>query len=325
MKDTWGRDIDYMRISITDRCNLRCRYCMPQGIAPVPMEEILTYEEIEKVCEAAAELGIRRLKITGGEPLVRKGCTDLAGRLKRVHGIEQVTLTTNGVLLAPYAKELADQGLSGVNISLDTLDREVYAGITGTDALEDVKAGIKAALSEGLSVKINAVLQPEINDTQWEQLLLLTAEYPLDVRFIEMMPIGYGKEYRAVSNMELLKQLKERYPELEQDLKPHGNGPAVYYRIPGFQGSAGFISAVNKKFCRDCNRIRLTAAGELKPCLCYEESVDVRAVLRGTGETERKEALRSAIQKAVRQKPGQHCFDQKEVVTEKQPMVRIGG
>lgn len=320
MKDQYGRTIDYMRISITDRCNLRCRYCMPEGVELVSMGEILTYEEIEQICRVAVQEGIRKLKITGGEPLVRKGCVDLVERLKAIPGMEQVTLTTNGVLLKEYARALAQTGLDGVNISLDSLNRERYQWITGRDELERVLQGLNAALEEGLKTKINVVLQKEVNETEWEALIGLAKDSLVDVRFIEMMPIGYGKQFEPISNEQLLEMLCKKYPQLERDESVHGNGPAQYYRIPGYQGSIGFISAIHGKFCGSCNRIRLTAQGELKPCLCYGESYDLREALR-----QKPERIREILRSAIIGKPKQHCFEELKNITEEKRMVQIGG
>ena len=192
MLDQYGRSIDYMRVSITDRCNLRCRYCMPEGVELLPMKDILTYEEIREICSEAARLGIRKLKITGGEPLVRLGCADLIRELKAIEGIEQVTMTTNGVLLGRYLPELIRAGLDAVNISLDTLDRDRYAAITGRDELVSVLESVDAALASPLRVKINAVLQKGVNDDEWFSLAELARGRALDVRFIEIMPIGFG-------------------------------------------------------------------------------------------------------------------------------------
>lgn len=196
MKDQYGRIIDYMRISITDRCNLRCRYCMPEGVELVPMKNILSYEEIEMVCQAAAKAGIRKFKITGGEPLVRLGCTELIGKIKKIPGVEQVTMTTNGVLLSKYLPELLENGLDAVNISLDTLDRERYQVITGQDELFRVLESVDQAVDAGIPVKINSVLQKGMNEDEFLALARLTLEKKLDVRFIEMMPIGLGKSLR---------------------------------------------------------------------------------------------------------------------------------
>ena len=204
MKDQYGRIIDYMRISITDRCNLRCRYCMPEGVELVPMKNILSYEEIEMVCQAAAKAGIRKFKITGGEPLVRLGSPELIGKIKKIPGVEQVTMTTNGVLLSKYLPELLKNGLDAVNISLDTLDRERYQVITGRDELFRVLESVDQAVDAGIPVKINSVLQKGMNEDEFLALARLTLEKKLDVRFIEMMPIGLGKKYETIYNEDIL-------------------------------------------------------------------------------------------------------------------------
>ena len=321
MRDSLGREIDYMRISVTDRCNLRCRYCMPEGIVLSPARELLTFEEIELVSQAAAELGIRRFKITGGEPLVRRGCPKLIGRLRRIPKVEQVTLTTNGVLLGDFLDELLENGLDGVNISLDTLNADLYQQITGFDELERVREGIYKAVESGLRVKINTVLQRGVNDSEWEAFTGFAREIPVDVRFIELMPIGFGEKEKGVNGNEILSLLRKKYPQMEKDDRIHGNGPAVYYRIPGFEGCVGFICAVHRKFCASCNRIRLTAKGELKPCLCYGDCVDLRRVVREGAYQE----IKGAIWEAVIRKPKMHCFETEEGVTECRRMVEIGG
>ena len=249
MIDSFGRNIDYMRISITDRCNLRCRYCMPDGVEWLPMEDILSYEEIGRVCRAAARLGIRHLKITGGEPLVRKGCPELIGSLKNIPGIEAVTITTNGILLEQHLDRLKLAGVDGINVSLDTLDRRQFADLTGFDRLDQVLSGIRRAVDAGFKVKVNAVSLKLDRDQDgsygWERLAGLAREYPLDVRFIEMMPIGYGKQFETVDHQKLLEQMRQVFPDMEMDTAKHGFGPAVYYRVPGFQGSLGLISAIH--------------------------------------------------------------------------------
>ena len=285
MIDGKGRLIDYMRISVTDRCNLRCRYCMPDGIRQIAMSEILTYEEIERICQIAAELGIKKLKITGGEPLVRKGCTDLIRRLKKVPGIEQVTLTTNGVLLTEYLESLKKAGTDGINISLDTCNSIRYQAITGMDACDRVIEAVHKSAVSGIRTKVNAVLQEdnpegEVCKEDIKGLLDLSKETAVDVRFIELMPIGYGKKRHGVSNDRVLSEIRKIYPEIKRDERTHGNGPAVYYQIPGFSGSIGFISAMHGKFCRECNRIRMTATGDIKPCLCYADVYPLRDLLR---------------------------------------------
>lgn len=321
MQDTYGRQIDYMRISITDRCNLRCRYCMPDGIQCVPMKELLTYEEIEAVCCEAASLGIRKFKITGGEPLVRKDCGELIRMIKRTPGVEQVTLTTNGVLLGEYLDELIDAGLDAVNISLDTLDAKRYREITGFDELDRVLKSMEAVEKRGLRMKINTVLQNGINSNEWTDIVELARDHRLDVRFIEMMPIGSGKKSQMISNDSLIAGLKERYGGVEKDTAVHGNGPAVYYKIPGFKGSVGFISAIHGKFCDSCNRIRMTSTGKVKPCLCFEDSLSIReAAQSGNGEE-----IRNILREAISRKPQMHCFEEECSVTEKRKMAQIGG
>ncbi len=339
MKDRFGRTIDYMRISITDRCNLRCRYCMPDTISPVPGEAILSYEEMETVCHAAARAGISRFKITGGEPLVREGCAGFIGRLKKIPGIRQVTMTTNGILLDRYLPQLLEHGLDAVNISLDTLNADVYEQITGRNELFRVLDNTGLAVDAGLPVKVNCVLIKGINDREWQELAELSRNLKIDIRFIEMMPIGHGKKFEPVYNDLLLKQLLEQYPDLEKDRRVHGNGPAVYYRLPGARGSIGFISAMHGKFCGSCNRLRLTSQGKLKPCLCYADSVDVRSILRGEVSVEafgknmdnhrinlnQEKELCEAISEAVSQKPGMHQFEAADGVTEQAWMAQIGG
>lgn len=321
MKDQYGREIDYLRLSITDRCNLRCTYCMPEGCQWLPMSDILTFEELETVCRLGAELGIRKLKVTGGEPLVRRGCVELIRALKALPGIEQVTLTTNGVLLAQSAAALRDVGVDGVNVSLDSLDPAAFARITGRDCLSEVLRGIDAALNQGLKVKLNTVLQPGRNDDQWPGLLELARDRALDVRFIEMMPIGLGRGVPGISNRDLLAWMEERYGPLPEDTRSHGNGPAVYRTIPGFRGSVGFISAIHGKFCDQCNRVRLSSTGWLKGCLCYGDGADLREPLR-RGDLE---AVRERFAGVVRTKPRAHCFDRPAEMTERQEMSKIGG
>jgi len=293
---------------------------MPDGIQWLPAEEILTLEEITEVCRQAAGLGIRRIKVTGGEPLVREGCTHLVAMLKALPGIEQVTLTTNGVYLPSYAEALYRAGVDAVNVSLDTLDAKEYEIITGFDLLADVLEGIFDLEQRRIPVKMNVVPQQKKKD-MWIKLAGLARNRRLDVRFIEMMPIGHGRGLRAVPNAEILGVLEECYGKMETDRSVHGNGPAVYYKVPGFLGSIGFISAVHERFCSKCNRIRLTSAGWLKPCLCFQEGVSVKEALRGG----RKDEVGALIREAVRQKPKGHSFGDPQKITETSEMAKIGG
>lgn len=336
MKDKYNREIDYMRISITDRCNLRCKYCMPNDVEFAPTYEILTYKEIEKICIVAAKVGIKKLKITGGEPLVRPKCAELVKTLKVIPGIEQVTLTTNGILLMEHIDELIKYGLDAVNISLDTVKAQVYREITKKDELKKVMDGIDCAVSRGLKTKVNVVLQEGVNEKEWYDLIQLAKNKPIDVRFIEMMPIGYGKKYNTIFNENIIEKIKGIYEDITYDHRKHGNGPAIYYNIPGFKGSIGFISAVHGKFCNDCNRIRLTSTGILKPCLCYSDGVDLKQILREKFQCEGndnkfskkdyiEQQLLKAITKAISIKPKSHCFDNLKDITENNKMVQIGG
>ncbi|WP_461613012.1 GTP 3',8-cyclase MoaA [Clostridium sp. Marseille-QA1073] len=321
MIDSYGRIIDYMRISITDRCNLRCKYCMPNGIEWTSMKEILTFEEIERICKSAASLGIHSIKITGGEPLVRKDCAKLVNMIKKIPGIEKVTITTNGVLLSQYIEDLIAAGIDGINVSLDSLKPNIFYEITGLSALDKVIEGMKIAISKKILIKINSVLMEEKNSEEWRQLIQFSNKMPVDVRFIEMMPIGYGRKFKAVNNEELLFKIKQEYPSIEKDMKKHGNGPAIYYHIPGFQGSIGFISAMHGKFCEGCNRIRITATGFMKPCLCYDSGVDLKEVSRNGSQME----LLDTMKEVIKNKPKAHCFEHIEKMTEEKAMVKIGG
>lgn len=321
MKDTFDRTIDYMRVSITDRCNLRCEYCMPDGVQLCSHEDILTYDEIVSVCREAVSLGIVKFKITGGEPLVRKDCASLIRKLYEIPGTQQVTLTTNGVLLKDQLDELKAAGLQYVNISLDTLDRDRFARITGYDSLAEVLESVNAALDAGMKVKLNAVMHDREYHKDFRQLVEMAKDSPLDVRFIEMMPIGYGADAYLVSNDTLMKELEEIYGDIEPDYDIKGNGPAVYYKIPGFRGSIGFISAIHGKFCSTCNRIRLTSVGEIKSCLCFDNGVSLKDAIRNRDSSEINRLLRESIA----DKPEEHCFGDLKNITERKNMIQIGG
>ena len=323
LKDSYGRTINYMRISVTDRCNLRCRYCMPDGIRCVPMKELLTYEETAFVCAQAAALGIDRYRVTGGEPLARKDCAALVSMLKRTPGVRQVTMTTNGLLLAEHLDELLEAGLDGVNISLNTTDREQYRAIAGADGAEKALAAVRLAAGR-LPVKVNCVVIRGMNEDAPPRLAALAKELPVDVRFIEMMPIGAGKDLETVPNAEIAGMIGMLPGRAAEDSAPAGNGPAVYRRPEGFRGRIGFISAVHEKFCADCNRLRLTSTGELKPCLCYADTVPLKGILRD-GKAEKEERIRKKIREAVRSKPKEHCFGNRADVTEERKMSQIGG
>lgn len=332
MKDSYGRSIDYMRISVTDRCNLRCRYCMSDDIKPIPKEELLTYEEIVQIVEAAAELGITKIKLTGGEPLVRKDVVTLVRMLHAVPGVREVTMTTNGVLLMERLDELINGGIHAINISIDTLDEKKYEQITGKRELSNIILAVREAAKRGIKVKINTVLLGGTSEEELFQILQIAQDQNIDVRFIELMPIGEGKKMHGISGKEWLMRIKERYPSLQENYQVHGNGPAKYYHISGFAGSVGFISAIHGKFCNTCNRVRLSSTGQLKACLCYEGMRDLKSILRKNGWKDEKEqqerlklALKEEIAAAIMEKPLEHCFENPDNMTEHQKMVAIGG
>ena len=323
MLDRYGRVINYLRISVTDRCNLRCCYCMPEGVQDVGMKNILTFEEIWEIVRTGVSLGITHIRITGGEPLVRKGCVNLIRGIREIPGVETITMTTNGVLLGNYAKQLKEAGVDGVNISLDTLDPEEVYKITGKRELQEVLAGIRAAKTAGLPVKLNAVNRKELDPIP---LVRYAQEENLPIRFIEMMPVGYGKKYVGRSNEELRETLEAVCGNAEcmtnrEELSRMGSGPAVYYQFSDLKVPVGFISAIHGKFCDTCNRVRLTAEGYLKLCLCYDEGEDLRRVLR-EGE---KENLRTIMEQTIFRKPAAHCFEHPAEMTETHEMVKIGG
>lgn len=323
MKDSFGREIEYMRVSVTDRCNLRCRYCMPKGIELLAKNEILSFEEILRVCRQAALLGIDRIKITGGEPLVRKGIEHLIADLKKIPGISQVTMTTNGILLKEHLDDLVSAGIDGVNISLDTLKADRYEMITGSNNLLKVTDSIDACLSAGIRLKINSVIMKGINDDEITSLASLARDNALDVRFIEMMPIGFGRDYQPVSGSDILHVIESKFGKVKADDTFHGNGPAKYVKPEGFTGSIGFISAMHGKFCSECNRVRLTSTGKLKSCLCYDDAVDLRQVLRSDEGSDEK--LTDLLKEGIIAKPSGHCFEDVDKVTEKKKMISIGG
>lgn len=321
MIDTLGRRIDYLRISITDRCNMRCRYCMPDGISAVGHGDVLRYEEIVEICRAALRVGITKFKVTGGEPFVREGAVGFIRELRRLPGVESVTVTTNGWLLPQVLPELRRIGIDGVNISLDSLDRAQYRAITSVDALPEVLQAVRQCAAAGLPTKINAVLLADTKE-QIAPLARLAEELPVDVRFIELMPIGCGAYQQGYSGDEALAVLRGAYPDLAPLSVRRGNGPAAYYASRSLKGYIGMIAANSHVFCRQCNRLRLTSTGFLKPCLCYDDGADLRAAVRsGQGES----LLAQAIEQAILRKPARHCFDEAKAVTERKAMNEIGG
>ena len=325
MFDRYQREIHYLRLSVTDLCNLRCRYCMPDGVEKLEREAVLTYEEFLRLAALFARCGIDTVRVTGGEPLVRKNVAQLVAGLKATPGIRRVTLTTNAVLLAEQLPALLDAGLDSVNISLDTLRPEVFRQITARDDFAAVQAGLQAALQSGLPVKLNCVPQAGVNEGELEALAALAKDNAMQVRFIEMMPIGYGAAMPCISGPELRARFARRWPELAplSPAQEHalGDGPAVYYTVPGWQGSIGFIAAVHGKFCASCNRVRLTSQGFLRPCLASETGCDLRALLRSGADDAQ---LLTAIRETIWAKPREHHFNDSSMPATR-GMYRIGG
>lgn len=323
MLDNHGRNIDYLRISVTDRCNLRCIYCMPQGgVEWLPHESILTFEEITRLCRLFAELGIRKIKLTGGEPLVRQNIVELVSEIKHIPGIEQVTMTTNGVLFAPLAASLRQAGLDAVTFSLDTLDRDRYAAITRGDHLGETLASLHAALTLGMRVKLNCVPVRGQNENELPALAALARDNPIQVRFIEMMPIGCGKGFTSIPFVEIKAQLEAAYGESVPCKEELGNGPADYFTFAGFKGHIGFITAMTHPFCDHCNRIRLTSSGYLKLCLHHPDGISLLAPLReGRSDTE----LLALLRQVIPQKPAHHNFENARTESGAPGMNAIGG
>jgi len=320
--DPFGRSINYLRISVTDRCNLRCIYCMPpEGVPQMSHSEILSYEEIRTVVRAAAELGINKIRLTGGEPLVRAELPKLIKMLSRIEGIQELSLTTNGTLLKNYALELRQAGLSRINLSLDTLKPDRFRYITRLGRLKDVLEGISAAKKAGFDpVKINAVVMQGINDDEILDFARMTCEEGCHVRFIELMPFKGMAEF--VPSVEVRQRIS-LLGKLEPCPSITGNGPARYYRLAGAKGTIGFISPLTElPFCSRCNRIRLTPDGRLRPCLLGEDEIDLRMPLRNNASTEE---LRRLILKAVASKPEHHHLEGGNGRPVKRKMSQIGG
>lgn len=324
MLDALGRNIRYLRISVTDRCNLRCRYCMPaEGVEWVDHSAILTYEQISRLVGLFAAMGVEKVRLTGGEPLVRKGLDSLVRSIKRTSGIRRVYLTTNGLLLADQLPGLLEAGLDGVNLSLDTLDRAQFEAITRRDELDRALAGLNAALAApGLTVKLNCVPSGE-NDDQLVPLAALARDRELAVRFIELMPIGLGSSLTRRTEAEVLARLEAAFGSALPCPQEEGGGPSRYVTFPGFRGKVGFISAVSHRFCQSCDRVRLTAGGFLKTCLQYDCGADLKALLDAGADDA---ALVAAIRAAIAKKPEGHHFGQASTGRDEgRNMNQIGG
>lgn len=333
--DSFGRKIIYLRVSITDRCNYRCIYCQPEEqFKFIPHEEILRYEEIIEIIREAVDLGITKVRITGGEPLVRKGVENFIKKLKKIEKLEDISLTTNGFFLAEYTKKLKKAGLNRVNVSLDSLQKNKYQKITRGGNLERVLKGIDCAFKEGLfPIKINTVLMKGINDDEIEDFVRLTLERPLNIRFIELMPsdeklIDNYKD-KFISTLEVKENLAKKYSFNLIDIGS-SNGPAKYYKIEGGKGTIGFITALSQHFCQSCNRIRLTSDGKIRPCLFSNQEVDLKKTIREWKDIKNNQILKSKIIKekiemAVKIKPKGHEIKEGSLNNMTFKMSQIGG
>jgi len=325
LSDSFQRPINYLRISVTDRCNLRCIYCMPPGgVSLMSHDDILSYEEIYTVAQAAAELGINKIRITGGEPLARLGLPELIQMLAKIKAIDDISLTTNGTLLGEYAAELKQAGLRRVNVSLDTLKPDRFRRITRSESnLGQVLEGIEAARAVGLNpAKLNMVVIAGINDDELLDFAAKTITEEWHVRFIELMPLA-GEDApapRFISASEMRQRL-EQLGELEPCLPGIGNGPAKYFRFPQAKGSIGFITPISEHFCFHCNRLRLTADGKLRPCLLSDYEIDLKTPLRGGTSLV---GLKQLIEEAVANKPLRHHLAGGHVPT-RRPFSQVGG
>lgn len=314
MKDRYNRTIDYMRISITDRCNYHCTYCNPNQFKYLSHNDILRYEEILAICKVAVKLGIVNFKVTGGEPTVRKDYLSFLRQLKQLDGVRQVTLTTNGLLLEPHIMdELKRVGIDGINFSIDTLDKKKYAAICGQDTLDTVLKNLLYGVSIGLKIKINTVVGPLFTQNDLISLLDFCKDLPLSLRFIELMPLGTNSRENRIEEVQSYFLSHYAIEEVKERL---GNGPAHYIRIKNMKCTIGFIEALHHKFCHECNRVRLSSTGSLKLCLFHKNSIALKPYIGD--EMKLEEVMREAIY----MKPEQHHFENEQSGT---VMNQIGG
>lgn len=325
--DSYNRKIEYLRISVTDRCNMRCTYCMPpDGVNLIPHYEVLHFGEIREIVRAGALLGIRSVRLTGGEPTVRRDLPRLVGMLKEVEGLEEVTMTTNAMLLSGMVRELKDAGLDRVNISLDSLKPERFSEITRGGNLKAVLEGVDAALNEDLSpVKLNMVVVPGFNEDEIEDMARLSIDKPLHVRYIEFMPVGnqhLHMEKKYIKTFDIMERLKRIF-ELEHGDKGTGMGPAKIFKIKGAMGTIGFITSMSDHFCSSCNRMRLSSDGWLRTCLFDERlGVDMKTPLRNGSSLEE---LKELFMRAAGIKPVGHEMDRRAALDFERTMSQIGG
>jgi cyclic pyranopterin phosphate synthase len=322
--DSQNRRIDYIRVSVTDRCNLKCGYCSDSSVPHLPRPEILSYEEIQRVVQAAAALGVRSVRLTGGEPLLRPNLSHLVGLLAGVKGIDDISLTTYGTLLSRFAARLAGAGLNRVNVSLDTLRADRFQAISGSDRLAEVIAGITVAQSLGIQpVKLNMVVLGGTNDDELLDLARMSLDPGWHVRFIEYMPLNEpaADTSQWISVAEMMTRIEKALGRLEPGKLDASAGPARYHRLPGARGTLGFISPMTDCFCSECNRLRLTADGRLRPCLVADDEGDIKGPMRSGASFEE---LKRLIAQAAASKPERHDLTEKQTDS-KRTMRQIGG
>lgn len=324
MRDKLGRVIDYLRLSITDRCNLRCKYCMGEkDIVFLPKDELLSVQEIERLVRIFSELGIKKIRLTGGEPLVRRNFREIVNSLNSIESIEEINLTTNGIRLDEELDFLSDKKINSINISLDTLKEDLYREITGGGELNKVLASLHRAIDLKFKrIKLNVVLVRGKNDEEIMDFVNLTEKYPIDIRFIELMPIGMGKEYTPISNDEV-KEIISKEKKLIPFYEKIGSGPATYYKTEAGIGCVGFITPISHNFCEQCNRIRVTPEGFLKLCLHWSNGLNLKKLLR---ENKSDDEIKECIKLALDSKPDKHNMEKKDDENfDKRFMNEIGG
>ena len=320
--DQYFRTISYLRLSLTDRCNLRCIYCMPgegkdrgtqiKSVRFLDHNDLLSYEELLRVVRLAVSMGMNKIRLTGGEPLVRKGVLDFIHQLSLISGLDQVRLTTNGVLLADYAERLFAEGIRHINVSLDTLQPEKFKKITGKNYFNKVWDGLLAAKRIGFNIKLNVVAMKGVNDNEFQDFARLALEQPFQVRFIEFMPVGEGNSWNKKQYMRAadIKIILAEIGKLSPAKKTHGKGPARIYELKssdGQRGEVGFISPISHHFCDQCNRLRLTSEGKLRSCLLNDNEMDLKSILRGGGGDQE---LIKIIKETILNKPKGHMLEQ---------------
>jgi cyclic pyranopterin phosphate synthase len=297
LRDSYGRVITYLRLAVTDRCNLRCRYCRPEeGVPFIPHEEILSFEELERLVGIFCGLGVNKVRVTGGEPFSRRGCLPFLTRLKQIEGVDHLHITTNGVKTSRYLDELADLGLDGINLSLDTLNPKRFWKITRRDYLEPVLRTLHGVHERGIPLKINSVVLEDTSDDEINQLAALVKEYSITLRFIEMMPFSGAARSEKLENGNLLWRLKKIFPALEECATSFPTTARIF-AVPGYKGKLGVIEGYSRLFCNTCNKIRITPVGMLKTCLYDNGALDLKMMLRsGAGDQEIGAAIAVCIQ-----------------------------